>query len=296
MATLGPDYPAKSFAAFSNLITSCPIEIDVGEMEAWTTLGGIHKDSGNPSDNEIAECIAESQRNVVDLFWNWVAIKGSSQFDVVGQYTHSIADLVYSAPPLPEDPENPPDPPEPSQFVEPYERVCPRYNYQRVVYVPDGQLVLNAMIATLLNTSNFVKMYLNDRFIGYGLHQLSSVDPAFSAIGTSAGSGSGAFSCISIGGYLANPAIGWDRPTDSYTLARTGLKNLTTNKEYPVLVEAVARGSEDSSTNIQDGVFTASANTETGGSQILVAESQIDGIVSWQYGTGTGGFSGVEVG
>lgn len=259
-------------------LTTCLRRVDVDDYHIWTTLGAINKNSGTPTEQQIADCISTSRQRVFDLYYNWHTTKGSSTLTVTdteepaNSYQRSVTDLVFQLGANWDGDE-----------VEPKERVCGVFAFKRVKSDPPGAVLLDATIATTLNTCDFVAMYLNDELIGYGLGEADSADARFAAIGAQAGGGTGCFTSVCIGGYQKDDnSAGWTDTYKKHDIAITTLPNSTNSDTYPVVCQAIARG-VDGTQSPNASILYAGATSIQAGTINVSSLSQIDEIESWTY-------------
>ena len=253
-----------------NGFPACLQRIDVDGYNYWTTLSGVNKDS--PTSSEAL--IKESLRLAMELYWNTYELIGevSSNRTVSGAtgYPRTVTNAVVSRKNSDDD----------SFALPPKDRVCPNSVGIQKGY-DDGSY--EDRLISLSYEPTFVRLFLNDSFVGVAASGLSSFNPEGSFLGATANLGNFFPALVSTGGYLEGDSFGENTGDQQTEIGYSVL-----DSKYHLLCECIAGRTNTSTgrtTTVDISNFKATSYWPSGSDIFVENSAQLESFNLYTYPT-----------
>jgi len=261
---------ATEFTALGagNGFPSCLQRIDVDNFNYWTTLSGVNKDAPTVTDALIEESLVLA----MELYWNTHKLIGevSANRTVSGAtgYPKTVTNAVVSKRNSDDD----------SFELQPNDRVCANSVGIWKGY-DDG--TIEDLSITLSYDPKFVRLFLNDSFVGVAAYGLDSFNPDGSFLGATANLGNFFPALVSTGGYLEGDSTGENTGDQQTEIGYSVLGN-----KYHLLCECIAGRTETRegrTTTVDIATFKATSYWPSSSGIIVANSAQLNGFDLYTY-------------
>ena len=261
---------ADKFTALGagNGFPECLQRVDVDNFNYWTTLSGVNKDAPTVTDALVKDSLVLA----MELYWNTHKLIGevSSNRTVSGAtgYPRIVTNAAVSKRNSGDD----------SFELPPKDRVCA--NSAGIQKGYDGGSYEDRLISLSYDPA-FVRLFLNDSFVGVAARGLNSFNPEDSFLGATANLGNFFPALVSTGGYLEGDSLGENTGDQQTEIGYSVLGG-----KYHLLCECIAGRTNTSAgriTTVDIANFKATSYWPSGLNIFVENSAQLDSFDVYTY-------------